>query len=88
MSIPSLHQRTAETPSPHVNALRNNPLVDNTMDICEAVIAPIGNRDANLNSATAHQRTVESPRPHGYSLRNNPLVDNTMDICEAVIALI
>ena len=34
------HQRTPETPSPLVNALRNNPLVDNAMDIREAVIAP------------------------------------------------
>ena len=33
------HQRAPETPSPHVNVLRNNPLVDNTMDIREAVIA-------------------------------------------------
>jgi hypothetical protein len=58
------------------------------MHIREAVIAPIGNRDANLNSATAHQRTPETPSPHVNALRNNPLVDNTMDIREAVIALI
>ena len=41
MSNPSLRQRALETPSPHVNALRNNPLVDNAMDIREAVTALI-----------------------------------------------
>ena len=34
-------QRAPETPSPHANALRNNPLVDKTMDIREAVSALI-----------------------------------------------
>jgi hypothetical protein len=52
------------------------------MDIREAVVVLIENRDANLHSAVAHQRNVETPSAHVKALRNDPLGDDTVEIRE------